>query len=275
MAEELLPEPEPEPEVEPAAVDGEPAAVDGEAEGGAGEEEEEDEEEDEGSAEAGREAEDTVGRLPGVDADDIIAEDGDAPMGGGFDTDQDDTTDTPQYVYVQHPVTKRISRQKTEELERDRGRKADEKRKLERAVDVAAGADSGRLVLERISYVTAVGFLLCQSLFAGVAMLLLVMSAASIDFVEYYSPLAGTTRNVVMFLSSLCILGSFEKHGREAAAGWQGRGWERSVSVITLYCISFFLTLLNTPMDDRAAASQCCLRALLAYTCRLSPASLL
>jgi hypothetical protein len=125
--------------------------------------------------------------------------------------------------------------------------------------------DAGRTVLDVINYVTAVGFLMCQSLFAGVALLLLVMSAASIDFVEYYSPLAGTTRNVVMFLSSLCILGSLEKHAREAAAGWQGRGWGRSVSVITLYCISFFLTLLNTPMDDRAGASQCCIRALFAY----------
>ena len=258
MAEELLPEPEPEPEVEPAA---------GEADAdGAREDEVDASEGEEGSEEAGREAEDTVGRLPGVDADDIIAGDGEAPMGGTFDTDQDDTTDTPQYVYVQHPVTKRISRQKTEELERDRGRKADEKRKLERAEDVAAGADAGRLVLGTISYVTAVGFLLCQSLFAGVALLLLVMATAPIDFVEYYSPLAGTTRNVVMFLSSLCILGSFEKHGREAAAGWQGRGWVRSVSVITLYCVSFFLTLLNTPMDDRAPATQCCLVAMFACT---------
>merc|ERR1712216_119999 len=62
-------------------------------------------------------------------------------------------------------------------------------------------------------------------------------------------------RNVVMFLSSVCILGSFEKHIREAAVGWQGHGWGRSVTVIMLYCISFFLTLLNTPMDDMLTAT--------------------
>ena len=211
-----------------------------------------------------------VAGLPGVDPDDIIPEDGDAPIGGAFDTDQDDTIDAPQYVYVQHPLTKRISRQKIDELERDRGRKADEKRKLERAEDRAAGEDGGRKVLDTISHVTATAFLLCQSLFAGVALLLLVMSAASVDFVEYYSPLAGTTRNVVMFLSSICILGSFEKHGREASAGWQGRGWGCSVTVIALYCISFVLTLLNTPMDDCADTSRC-LRApvtLVVYCCR-------
>lgn len=197
-------------------------------------------------------ARNTVVQLPRLDAADIIPEDGDAPISKGFDTDHDDTTEAPQYVYVQHPITKRISRQKKEEMERDRGRKEDEKRQLESAEDAAAGVDVGHAVLDAINKVTATAFLLCQSLFAGVAVLLLVMSTAVEDFVEYYSPLAGTTRNVVTVLSSLCILGSFERHSREAAAGWQGRGYGRSVTVITLYCVSFLLTLLNTPMDDRA-----------------------
>lgn len=229
------PEPEPEPEVEP-----EQAA--------AAEQDDEDESEDEDAPAAAKKQEGR-GRataLPRLAREDILPEDGDTPMGGGFDTDQDDTTAASQFVFVQHPITKRIARQRQDDLERDRGRKADRQRKLEAAEGVAAGVDSGRKVIDAIGRVTATGFLLCQSTFAGAALLLLVMSAASESFVEYYSPLASTARKVTMFLTSLCILGSVEKHGREAAAGWHGSGWARSAAVIFLYCSSFLLTLLNT-----------------------------
>jgi len=192
-----------------------------------------------------------VASLPRLDGEDILEDDGGAPAAAAFDTDLHDTTDTSQYVYVQHPLTKRVSRRRNEEVLRDRERTAGQREEL----GARAQTDSVGEAMEAIDHVTATAFLFCQSIYAGVALLALVMSAASDDFVAYYSPLASVCRKVTMFLGSLCILAAVEKHGRGGAVGWAGGGWLRSVAVMSLYSLSFLLTLLNTPMVARPLAN--------------------
>ena len=152
---------------------------------------------------------------------------------------------------MQHPLTKRVSRRRNEEVLRDRERTAGQREEL----GARAQTDSVGEAMEAIDHVTATAFLFCQSIYAGVALLALVMSAASDDFVAYYSPLASVCRKVTMFLGSLCILAAVEKHGRGGAVGWAGGGWLRSVAVMSLYSLSFLLTLLNTPMVARPLAN--------------------
>ena len=186
-----------------------------------------------------------------IDNEDILEDDGGAPAAAAFDTDLHDTTDTSQYVYVQHPLTKRVSRRRNEEVLRDHKHTAGQREET----GGRAETDSVGEAMEAIDHVTATAFLFCQSIYAGVALLALVMSAASDDFVAYYSPLASVCRKVTMFLGSLCILAAVEKHGRGGAVGWAGGGWLRSVAVMSLYSLSFLLTLLNTPMVARPLAN--------------------
>eukprot|EP01047_Picozoa_sp_COSAG01_P067226 COSAG01_NODE_9448_length_2444_cov_53.780810_1_plen_81_part_10 len=52
--------------------------------------------------------------LPPLDEDDILPAENDnnVPVIGAFDTDADDTTEQSQFVYVQDPSTKKVSRQR-------------------------------------------------------------------------------------------------------------------------------------------------------------------
>jgi hypothetical protein len=190
--------------------------------------------------------------LPPLDEDDILPAENDnnVPVIGAFDTDADDTTEQSQFVYVQDPSTKKVSRQRNDMLLKDQAREGQRRQRDDAQRD---GLGDGRKVLEQTARAVSVVFMLGHSLLAGMAVVMLVMVYVPNDFLAYYSRLANTCRSISVFLVSVCILGAFDKHRQDAARGWDsdnGASYGRSLCIIVLYCISFLLTLVNTPMDD-------------------------
>jgi len=153
-------------------------------------------------------------------------------------------------------TTKRLSRQRADNLQKDQARK-DQQRKLESRIEYQRTGE-GLKVMDWTGLVVTSFFLVCQSAFAGISVMLLIMSTVSDDFLVYYAPMANTCRQIVVFLSSLCILAALEKHSQDAVLNfdpYRGASYGRSVGVITLYSLCFVLSLVNTPMDDTLAST--------------------
>lgn len=191
--------------------------------------------------------------LPPPDDDDILPELTGEGVLGAFDTDTADVTDQSEFVYVQHPTTKKLSRQRNDSLLQDQARKT----RQQRTERLDSSADDWRRALWQIERAISTVFMLCQALLAGVAVVTLIVIVVPDDFLAYYAPLALPCYRINMFLATACVLGACEKHSRDARTGWdtlEGASYSRSLCVVLLYCCGFLLALFSARIDDSARA---------------------
>ena len=162
------------------------------------------------------------------------------------------------------PATKKVTRRKETDVAADRAAAA-----RERAMEAAeAGKPPKQVAVETLSRLLTTAFFFGQGILGGMSVLILILLLVSApspaEFLHFYSPVSRYIHGLLFWLTSFCILGAVDKLAKDQIRGWRPGSPAvstsavkyRDVLVLSLYGISFILTLINAEVDLRFQYSE-------------------
>ena len=162
------------------------------------------------------------------------------------------------------PATKKVTRRKETDVAADRAAAA-----RERAMEaVEAGKPPKQVAVETLSRLLTTAFFFGQGILGGMSVLILILLLVSApspaEFLHFYSPVSRYIHGLLFWLTSFCILGAVDKLAKDQIRGWRPGSPAvstsavkyRDVLVLSLYGISFILTLINAEVDLRFQYSE-------------------